>query len=34
MFRIKVWYDDNIVIEHVLDSVGTMCVNCGKNVGC
>ena len=34
IFNIRIWYYESIFHEDVLDSVGIICINCGKTVGC
>ena len=34
MFKIRIWYDDNIVNEDVPYYVVIICINCGKTIGC
>ena len=34
MFKIRLWYDEIIVREYVLDTVGIICIDCSKNVCC
>ena len=34
IFKINIWYDETIVEENVTDTVGIMCINSGKIIGC
>ena len=34
MFNIRIIYHDTIDNEDVLESVGIMCINCGKIISC
>ena len=34
MFKIRIIYDETIGIEDVTESVGIMCINCGKFIFC